>query len=58
MKDKLISITEACEILNVSKDTLRRWDANSTFPAQKTEGKHRKYLLSEVNKKAGIVFNL
>jgi excisionase family DNA binding protein len=58
MKDKLISITEACEILNVSKDTLRRWDANSTFPAQKTEGKHRKYLLSEVNKKAGIIFNL
>lgn len=58
MKDKLISITEACEILNVSKDTLRRWDANGTFPAHKTEGKHRKYLLSEVNKKAGIVFDV
>ena len=58
MKDKLISITEACEILNVSKDTLRRWDANETFPAHKTEGKHRKYLLSEVNKKAGIVFDV
>lgn len=56
MKDKLISITEACGILNVSKDTLRRWDANSTFLAHKTEGKHRKYLLSEVYKKAGIVF--
>ena len=44
-------------ILNsLIKDTLRRWDANSTFPAHKTEGKHRKYLLSDVNKKAGIVF--
>lgn len=58
MKDRLISITEACEILNVSKDTLRRWDANDSFKAHKTEGKHRKYLLSQVYTKAGIVFNI
>lgn len=55
MKDKLISITEACKILDVSKDTMRRWDKNETFKPTKTEGKHRKYLLSEVYKKAGIV---
>ena len=55
MKDKLISITEACAILDVCKDSLRRWDKNGTFPATKSEGKHRKYLLSEVYKKAGIV---
>ena len=55
MKDKLISITEACKILDVSKDTMRRWDKLGTFKPNKTEGKHRKYLLSEVYKKAGIV---
>lgn len=57
MKDKLISITEACNILDVSKDTMRRWDKEQSFPAVKSEGKHRKYLLSEVYKKAGIVID-
>ncbi len=44
MDEKLLTITEAAEILGVSIDTLRRWDSNGKLVAIKKEGGvHRFY---------------
>jgi len=40
---KLISISEAANMLGVSIDTLRRWDKSGKLSSIKTEGGHRKY---------------
>jgi excisionase family DNA binding protein len=43
MDEDLISIGEASEILGVSIGTLRRWDKNRRFSAEKSAGDHRRY---------------
>lgn len=43
MIDKYISIGEAAEFLDVSIDTLRRWDKSGKLPSIRTQGKHRVY---------------
>jgi len=44
MKEKLLTIREAAEILGVSLDTLRRWDENGKLVAiRKNGGTHRYY---------------
>ncbi len=43
MDDRLISITEAAEILGVSVNTLRRWDTSGKLKSTKSEGGHRLY---------------
>ncbi|HLC70217.1 MAG TPA: MerR family DNA-binding transcriptional regulator [Patescibacteria group bacterium] len=44
MKDKgKLGIGQAAEFLDVSIDTLRRWDKKGKLKAQKTEGGHRYY---------------
>jgi hypothetical protein len=44
MNDKLLTITEAAKFLDVSVDTLRRWDNNGKFVAiRKDGGVHRYY---------------
>jgi excisionase family DNA binding protein len=49
MEEKLLTITEAAEILGVSVDTLRRWDKNGKLIAIKKEGgTHRYYRQSDL----------
>ena len=44
MDEKLLSITQATEILGVSLDTLRRWDKSGKLTAiRKDGGTHRYY---------------
>ena len=47
--EKLLTIKEASEYLNVSKDTLRLWDKQDKLKALKTIGGHRRYRLSDIN---------
>lgn len=48
--DKLLTIKEVQEILNVSKTTLQRWDNSGKLVAVRTEGGHRRYKESDINK--------
>lgn len=49
MKEKeLISIGEAATIMNVSPDTLRRWDKNGKLNPFKSQGGHRLYSKTQV----------
>lgn len=43
MVDKNLSIGAAAEFLEVSIDTLRRWDKSGRLPAQRSAGGHRYY---------------
>ena len=53
-RPRLISISEAAEILGVSTGTLRRWDReDKLMPVARTEGNHRRYALSDILVKAG-----
>jgi len=45
--DKLLRIGQASKILGVSTSTLRRWEREGKIIAERTEGKHRLYRLSE-----------
>ena len=40
---KLLKIKDAAEYLNVSQDTLRKWDADGKLKPLKTVGGHRRY---------------
>ena len=48
--DKLLTIKETQKILNVSKTTLQRWDNGGKLMAVRTEGGHRRYRESDINK--------
>ncbi|PJC40704.1 MAG: hypothetical protein CO042_02365, partial [Parcubacteria group bacterium CG_4_9_14_0_2_um_filter_41_8] len=43
MDDTLLTISQAAEFLNVSIDTLRRWDKNGKLAAIKKDGKTHRY---------------
>ncbi|MBI3251522.1 MAG: MerR family transcriptional regulator [Candidatus Andersenbacteria bacterium] len=50
MDEKLLSITQAAEILGVSLDTLRRWDKSGKLTAiRKDGGAHRYYLQKDLD---------
>lgn len=51
--DKLLTLKETEEILNVSKSTLQRWDKNGKLIALRTEGGHRRYKLSDIKELLG-----
>lgn len=51
--DKLVSISKASEMLGVSIDTLRQYDEKGILVAKRTNGKHRRYLLSDIEKVQG-----
>ena len=53
--DKLLTLKETEELLNVSKSTLQRWDNNGKLIALRTEGGHRRYKLSDIEKILGVV---
>ena len=48
--DKLLSLKETEQLLNVSKSTLQRWDNSGKLKAIRTEGGHRRYKQSDVDK--------
>ena len=52
--DKLLSMAETSERLNVSQETLRNWDADGSLAPVRTKGGHRRYKQSDVNKMMGI----
>ena len=52
--DKLLTLKETQELLNVSKSTLQRWDNNGKLIALRTEGGHRRYKQSDIDKILGI----
>ncbi len=45
---KLVSISEAAEVLGVSMTTLRRWEASGKLVAEHTAGGHRRYDLAKL----------
>lgn len=51
--DKLIPISKASEMLGVSINTLRKWDACGKLSAIKLSGNHRHYSLSTINEMIG-----
>lgn len=55
--DKLLTLQEAKNILNVSKSTLQRWDNSGKLIALRTEGGHRRYKQSDIENILGIVNN-
>lgn len=55
--DRLLTLKETGKLLNVSKQTLQRWDNNGKLIAIRTEGGHRRYKLSDIEKILGCVEN-
>lgn len=47
--NKLFTIQQTSEILNISKSTLRDWDRTKYFIAGRTKGKHRRYTSEQIN---------
>jgi len=45
--DKLYRIGQAAQLLGVSPSTLRRWEREGKIKAERTEGAHRLYRLSQ-----------
>jgi excisionase family DNA binding protein len=48
--DILVNIKIAAEMLGVSTCTLRNWDRDGKFQAARTQGGHRRYRVSEIEK--------
>ena len=51
--DKLLSLKETEKLLNVSKSTLQRWDNSGKLKAIRTEGGHRRYKQSDIERLIG-----
>lgn len=51
--DKLLTLDETKQILNVSKSTLQRWDNSGKLVALRTEGGHRRWKQSDIDKLIG-----
>lgn len=47
--DKLITISEAADLLGVSNTTLRRWEETGKLVPERTAGNQRRYRLSQIN---------
>lgn len=51
--DRLLTLDETKNLLGVSKSTLQRWDREGRLIAQRTEGGHRRYRQSEIERLIG-----
>lgn len=56
--DRLLTLKETGKLLNVSKQTLQRWDNSGKLIAVRTEGGHRRYKLSDIEEILGENDNL
>ncbi len=54
-EEKLVNLDVACEMMGVSKETLRNWDDSGKFKATRTEGNHRRYRLGDILDHLGVV---
>ena len=52
---KLLTIKQASEYLNVSQDTLRKWDKSGKLNSLTTTGGHRRYLQKDLDNFIGII---
>jgi len=52
--DKLLSISKTAEILGVSDETLRNWHKEGKLIPTKTQGGHRRYKQSDIDKLIGV----
>lgn len=52
--DRLISIGKTAELLGTTTGNLRRWDAEGKLSAVRTQGGHRRYRLSDIQRLQGI----
>ena len=52
--DKLVSISQAADMLGVSQKIMRIWDDAGKVEAVRTAGGHRRYRRSEIEKLQGI----
>lgn len=52
--DRLISISKAAQLLGVTTTTLRVWDSEGKIESVRTEGGHRRFRLSDVQRLQGI----
>ena len=52
--DKLLTIGQVSETLNVSQETLRTWDREGKLPSVRSEGGHRRWRESDILKYMGI----
>ena len=50
MNDQLLTVTEACKLLQIAPSTLRRADANGTIRVIRTPGGRRRVRMSEVQR--------
>ena len=46
--DRLLTLKETGKLLNISKQTLQRWDNSGKLIAVRTKGGHRRYKLSDI----------
>ena len=51
--DKLLTLKETEQLLKVSKSTLQRWDNSGKLIALRTEGGHRRYKQSDIERLLG-----
>lgn len=52
--EQLMTIKQAADYLNVTQDTLRRWDITGKLVSLKTSGGHRRYRKSQLDAYIGI----
>ena len=50
MNDQLLTVTEACKLLQIAPSNLRRADANGTIRVIRTPGGRRRVPMSEVQR--------
>ena len=55
--DRLISIGKAADLLGVTKTTLRTWDSDGKIESVRTEGGHRRFRLSDIQRLQGLEQN-
>jgi excisionase family DNA binding protein len=53
MTERLLTTAEVCQLLSVSRWTLKKWDDSGRLPAIRTDGGHRRYRQSDVYKFMG-----
>jgi putative resolvase len=53
MKEKLLTTAETCEMLNVSRWTLKKWENSEELVPIKTKGGHRRFKLTDINRLIG-----
>lgn len=61
MREKMLSVQEVCDRLNISVSTLRRWDKEGRIKSIRTEGGHRRYYVEDIEffirKRDGYTYN-